>query len=243
VTWWQRLVSSHPSPVSGDEEDVRYGRSLKGLAARLKKKSHPRLLDLGHTCGANIDFFVQLGCKVHVDDYAGSLLERPPVVEDSEEEVSSPPPRGNGFPAREKKAAPMVNIPPVEYESGQFDAILCWDLFDQLTSSEAAVLADEVNRVTAPGGLLLALFGPARNTAARSPRRFRIDGEQTITAQSLSGPQIVPQHLPNREIARLFKDFEIGQTVLLKNGTREMMLFKKERPRSRFHEPRMVSLV
>ena len=39
------------------------------------------------------------------------------------------------------------------------------------------------------------------------------------------------------------KNSEVSQTVLLKNGTREMMLQKRQRPRNRLQEPRMVSLV
>jgi SAM-dependent methyltransferase len=243
VTWWQRLVSSHPSPSNGTEDDVRYGRSLKSLADRLKKLQHPRLLDLGHTCGANIDYFVQLGCKVHVDDYASSLMDRPQPDADAEVGNPSRSASEEGFPSRKKKTMPEVHIPPVEYEAAQFDVILCWDLFDYVTVPEATALAHEIDRVAAPGGLLLALFGAAGNTLPRSPRRYRIESEQSIRAQSLPGPHIVPQHLPNREIARLFNEFEISQTVLLKNGTREMMLQKRQRPRSRLQEPRMVSLV
>ena len=116
MTWWQRLVSSHPSPAGGSGEDIHYGRSLKGLAARLKKLPHPRLLDLGHTCGPNIDFFVQLGCKVHVDDYATSLLERPQPAPAETEAKATRKDQAKGFPAGKKKVAPAVHIPPVKYQ-------------------------------------------------------------------------------------------------------------------------------
>ena len=178
MTWWQRLVSSHPSPAGGSGEDIHYGRSLKGLAARLKKLPHPRLLDLGHTCGPNIDFFVQLGCKVHVDDYATSLLERPQPAPAETEAKATRKDQAKGFPAGKKKVAPAVHIPPVEYAAGQFDAILCWDLFDYLTVAEATALAKEIDRVTAPGGSLLAV-SPAQMRwpgPLRGANLFRLTG-------------------------------------------------------------------
>jgi len=48
------------------------GKFLK----RLKLRSRPHLLDLGHLSGANIEFFARLGCKVQVEDLL-SLSEPP----------------------------------------------------------------------------------------------------------------------------------------------------------------------
>ncbi len=240
MTWWQKMVSSQS--VSGQRQDaaIHYGRALKELTGRLKKVGHPRLLDLGMTCGANIEFFIRLGCKVHVDDYAASLMGRHQLVRPKEKVTA---PEQSFAPRKKKPARPIVNIPPVEYEEAAFQAVLCWDLFDYLSGPEAAALAAEVNRVTASGGFLLALFGSARDTAPRRPRRFRILDDRNVRAEMVDGPDFIPHHLANRDIAHLFGDYEMGHTVLLKDGTREMLLRKRRGSEQRLREPRMVSLV
>jgi hypothetical protein len=240
MTWWQKMVSSQPVSGQGQDVEVHYGRALKELTGRLKKIAHPRLLDLGLTCGANIEFFIRLGCKVHVDDYAAGLLSRPQPVP-PQAKVAAP--EQSFSPGKKKPARPIVNIPAVDYQAGVFQAVLCWDLFDYLSGPEAEVLAAEVNRVTATRGFLLALFGPARYTAPRRPRRFRILDDKSVRAETVRGRDFLPHHLPNRDIAHLFADYEMGHTVLLKDGTREMLLRKRRGSEHRLSEPRMVSPV
>lgn len=240
MTWWQKMVSSQSAPAGQPSGDIHYGRVLEELTGRLKNAGHPRLLDLGSTCGANIEFFIRLGCKVHVDDYAASLMGRPQVAP-APEKAAAPV---ESFSSRKKRpASRKVNIPPVDYEDGAFQAVLCWDLFDYLSGPETVAMAAEINRVTACGGFLLALFGPARDRTRRRPRRFRILDQKSVRAELLPGPDYIPHHLPNREIAHLFADYEMGHTVLLKDGTREMLLRKRRGSESRLREPRMISII
>lgn len=239
MTWWQRLVSSRvqSDPV---QLDIHYGRSLQELVRRLKKVEHPRLLDLGFTSGSNIDFFHRQGCKVHVDDFTSSLMNRPMIVRDDEENTTHQT-RSTG---EAKKAAPRpVNLPPLDYGDAQFDAILGWDLFDYLEEDEAAAMAAEIDRVTRPGGWLLALFGPARQEQPRQARRYHIEEENRVRGENVAGASIKIHHYANRDIARLFRKYEISHTVLLKDGTREILLKKHSRRPSGSGEPRMVNLV
>jgi hypothetical protein len=101
-----------------------------------------------------------------------------------------------------------------------------------------------MDRVLAPGGYLLGLFGASRENAPRSPRRFRIHGPGEVRVEEIAGHRILPHHLANRDITRIFPGYETVQTVLLKNGTREMLLQKRRtRSEGRLGEPRMVSPV
>jgi hypothetical protein len=231
---WDRLKS--PPPGGGDA-DVRFGRALEGLVGRLRRLPHPSLLDLGFTCGANIDFFVRLGCRVHVDDYTATLISRPAPAQERKPARRAP----GKTPARKKP--PVPRLPPVEHESGEFQAVLCWDLFDYLSEEEAVLMAREVRRVTAPGGYLLGIFGPARTGETRPPLRFRIQEAGRVRAERIEGPLLRPHHLANRDINKLFPDFEIAQTVLLRNGSREMLLQKRVRRERRLGDPYVVALI
>ncbi len=243
MTWWQRERST-PTAAGLPGSSVRFGRSLEGLVTRLRRLPHPRLLDLGYTCGSNIDYFIRLGCKVHVDDYTATLLTRPRPAPPTEGRGASRDRRPARAAARSKPAATTPPaIPPVDHDTSAFQAVLCWDLFDYLAEPEALAVAGEIRRVTAPGGFVLALFGPARDAASRPPRRFRIRAAGHVEPEDVEGPRLRPHHLPNRDILRLFPDFDIAQTVLLKNGVREMLLEKRNGSERRLSEPQMVSLI
>jgi len=219
---WERLKSP---PQHAGEADARFGRALEGLVGRLQRLPHPSVLDLGFTCGTNIDFFVRLGCRVHVDDYTATLMSRPAPA-----------------PAEEKKAS-RPRLPPVEHETGGFQAVLCWDIFDYLSQEETVLMAREVRRVTAPGGLLLGIFGSSRTGETRAPLRFRIQEAGRVHAEKVEGPLLRPHHLANRDINKLFPDFEIAQTVLLRNGSREMLLQKRAKRERRLGDPYVMALI
>lgn len=243
MTWWQR-EKSLPAAAGLPGSEVRFGRVLEGLVGHLRRLSHPRLLDLGYTCGSNIDYFIRLGCKVHVDDYTATLLSRPrPVRSAGGGREGRARRAGAGHPKGRMATPPSPAIPPVEHDTAAFEAVLCWDLFDYLSGEEAGKVAAEIRRVTAPGGFVLALFGPAPDAGARPPRRFRIRAAGRVESEDLDGPRLLPHHFPNRDILRLFPDFEIAQTVLLKNGIREMLLQKRNTSQRRLSEPQMVSLI
>jgi hypothetical protein len=233
---WERLKSP---PQQDGEADARFGRALEGLVGRLQRLPHPSLLDLGFTCGANIDFFVRLGCRVHVDDYTATLMSRPAAAPVEEKKASRPEPRKAGA----KKKASRPRLPPVEHETGGFQAVLCWDIFDYLSQEETVLMAREVRRVTAPGGFLLGIFGPSRTGETRPPLRFRIKEAGRVQAEKVEGPLLRPHHLANRDINKLFPDFEIAQTVLLRNGSREMLLQKRAKRERRLGDPYVMALV
>jgi methyltransferase family protein len=215
MSLWER--QKNPAPVGTPAKDaaVRFGRTIESLVTRLKRMTRPSLLDLGPTCGSTIEYFIRLGCRVQADDYIPGLLSRP---------VPPSAAPATGRPSAAPRPSPM---PPVEHESGRFDAVLCWDLFDYLPAPEAEQVGREVRRVTAEGGYVLAFFGPRTETATVAPRRFRIGAAGDLAVEDVAGPRRAAHHLANRDVQRIFPDFEIAQTVLLKNGVREMLLQKR----------------
>ncbi|MFQ5670853.1 MAG: hypothetical protein ACE5HD_10115 [Acidobacteriota bacterium] len=219
--------------------EFRFGRVLSSLVQHLKQLNHPSLLDLGPTCGSNISYFIRLGCKVHADDYVTALLSSSsgrPKPKTGPQRAAA----GRAAPAGSRR--PRAGAPPVEHGSGKFQAVLCWDLFDYLPEDEALGVAHEIGRITADRGYVLALFGPARGLEVRLPLRFRIQAEGHVQAESIPGSSLRPHHVTNRHILQLFSDFEIAQTILLKNGVREMLLQKRAARKKPPSPPAMASL-
>lgn len=244
MSFWERLRTLRGE--TGDAQaEVRASRTLEWLKGRLKKMAHPRLLDMGYTTGANIDFFVRLGCKVHVDDYIATTLQRRadrPARRPDAGGSHRAPLAGRRRDRRSAGAKPRVEIPPVEYETGQFDVVLCWDLFDYLSPEEAIQAGREIRRIISEGGYLLGYFGPRQEDAVRAPRRFRIRGDG-IEVQELEGPRVQPFHLANRDLQKIFPDFEVSQTILLRSGVREVLLRKKTSAGRRRSSPLLCTQV
>ena len=76
------------------------GKFLK----RLKLRSRPHLLDLGHLSGANIEFFARLGCKVQVEDLLS--LSEPPDAKAAPEIVTDEGPEPPAVPVAQERPRP-----------------------------------------------------------------------------------------------------------------------------------------
>jgi SAM-dependent methyltransferase len=102
----------------------------------------------------------------------------------------------------------------------RFAGVLCAGTFYYLDREYAPVLAAEIERVLAPGGLALASFAPvahfppAGRTARRPERR------------ALLGPR-PPVPYQNREIEGLFRGMKIVSLVTQVNGVRRLVAAKK----------------
>lgn len=173
---------------------------LPRLAKRLSMMSHPRALDLGSVIGGNLQFFIELGCKITADN----LLK--PV---------------------ETIAAGGVGKLELEHPDETFDAVIAWDAFDFLPRADAKAFAVDLLRIMKPGGLVFAYF-TTRETERRDPgRRYRILGPDKIEWLPMGSSRTLRHIYQNRDINLMFEGFRTHTAFVLKNGTREMLLEKK----------------
>ena len=204
------------------DESGGFGRTLLGLSDRLRRMPRPWLLDLGPTTGGNIEYFLALGCRVQADDLISGVVAR--------RRAAPAPPTATARtsrPLRKPTASAPSAVCTVDYDTGQFAAVLCWDLFDYLPPDEAIVYGRELRRITAEGGYVLGFFGPQAGAARRPGRRFRIVEGGVLRTEQLAGEDLTAHYLANRDVLRVFPEFDIAQTLLLKSGVREMLLQKR----------------
>jgi len=204
------ITMAPPSAVSLQiEAKVLTSHALPRLARRLRAASHPRVLDLGNVVGSNIQFLIDLGCKVTADD-----LLRPVETVFSD--------NGGGPPGWKAPALRRL-----DYPEGSFDAVLSWDLYDFLGAPEARALSSELHRLMKPGGIVMAYF-TSRQTERRDPsRRYRILDQNRIEWASLASTRAMRHVYQNRDIEKMFEGFRIHTAVFLQNGSREILLEKK----------------
>jgi 2-polyprenyl-3-methyl-5-hydroxy-6-metoxy-1,4-benzoquinol methylase len=197
------------APQTAAAARVEASHVLPRLARRLTLMSHPRVLDMGSVVGSNLQFFIDLGCKVTADD----LLKPVEVLR-----------VGAGSAGIDWKN-PATNR--LDHSDASFDAIIAWDVFDFLPKTEAKVFARDLHRVVKPGGIVLAYF-TSRETERREPhRRYRIQAQDKIEWLPVSNARTLRHVYQNRDIQLMFEGFKIHTAFVLQNGTREMLLEKK----------------
>ncbi|HET6464018.1 MAG TPA: class I SAM-dependent methyltransferase [Nitrospiria bacterium] len=181
--------------------------NLQRLLRMLSGIPKPHVLDLGRLSGANIEFMIQKGFKVYVDDRITDLKPAPPPSPTSRSEKKRPAP------------APLE---PLEYDPALFDAVLCWDIFDYLVAKQAQELIAGIAKALKPKGLLLAFFYCNRTTSP-PPVRYRILQADQLEYKPLS--QNLPRRIyENREIQELFTGFDTVNSCFLINQMREVLV-------------------
>jgi SAM-dependent methyltransferase len=201
------MVRDNPSRAAGSGSSQTYAtNNLKRLLQMLSGNPKPHVLDLGRLSSPNIEFLIQRGIKVYVDDRISFLKPIPPPTS-SKSEKNKPVP------------APLE---PLDYDPALFDAVLCWDIFDYLVAKQAQELIAGIVRTLKPKGLLLAFFNFNRSSPP-PPVRYRILRMDQLEYESLS--RNLPRRIyENREIQELFTGFDTVNSCFLKNQMREVLV-------------------
>lgn len=205
------LRDSSGDPGEASSRQVHPTNNLKRLLHVLSGIPKPHVLDLGRLSGSNIEWFIQRGFKVYVDDRITSLKSAP---------APSLPKKG------EKKPPPLPPFEPLDYSPTFFHAVLCWDLFDYIVIKQAEEVIAGVARILKPKGLLLALFNFNHSSPA-PPTRYRILQEDKLEYEPLPFSPIPRQIYENREIKELFSKFDTLNSCFLKNQMREVLVQRR----------------
>jgi hypothetical protein len=184
-------------------------KALPRFLATLNSRSQPNLLDLGPVVGANVTFFgEQLGCKIFVEDLATDIDRH----------------------VRDDKIAELPKFLTTRFpqESGSFDGILCWDLFDYLDKASAQALAAQLTRLLHPDGVLLAFFSTSEPKPAAHPTYTRhvVVDQHSLQHRPYPAARGKQRPLLNRDIQRMFEPLRVAEQFLLKTNMREVLLRK-----------------
>jgi hypothetical protein len=192
--------------TGADDRRVR-SKVLPRFLAALAHTSAPVLVDLGPVVGPNIAFFGdRLACKIHVEDICA--------------EVETHARRGGDRDAlRQSLLLRLTHAP------ASVDGILCWDVFDFLDRATSQALAGRLVSLLRPGGSLYGCFGTTKAELVHYTR-YQVDGEDALRARAYPATPTRRDVLTTRDINKMFQGLTIAESVLLKNGSREM-LFRK----------------
>lgn len=190
---------------------VRRSNGLREFCRELKGLEGLRVLDLGAACQANISFFTELRHKIYAEDIY-------PVLHGLRYRVRAE--KGQWRFDAEAFLADNLN-----YQMLLFDAVLCWDLFDQMDESAVRPLVDRLHWVVKPGGVLLSFFHIAEPGASIPICRYRIQGPDTLELLP-RGQATLRRPLNNRNIENLFKAFHSIKFFLARDNLREVLVIR-----------------
>ena len=199
------------TPVAAVVSGVPVLRPSSGLREFWKGIQSPttlQILDLGSASQANLSFITGLVHKLYTEDLPRSLMAGAsgtgPGTEGEEEEFF----RKN-----------------LLYEEGQFDGILCWDLFDFLADPLVKPLVGRLHRFLKPGGIVLGFFrtGAAGEEVALYQYRIRTEATLQLTGR---GTGKLCRHFNNRTIENLFRQFTSLKFYLTRDNLREVIIVR-----------------
>lgn len=182
-------------------------QNLKRLVSLLASADRPQLLDIGRLSDRNIEWFINKGFRVFVDDQFRCLPPPAPV-----KGAKTPPP-------------PPPALAPLAYPDERFDVVVAWDLYDYLVPSQAQAFTADLRRILKPRGLLLAFFHFDRKAAARHIR-YRVLQEDRLEYLPVTAPQNRRVY-ENNEIQALFSEFDFVNSCFLANQVREILVRRK----------------
>jgi SAM-dependent methyltransferase len=191
---------------SSDKAGVRVPRVSSGWAHLLKsmrESEGQRVLDIGQTSPANINFLTSLGHSVYMSDLIAELSD--PKWAHAEDQP---------FPIDEFLSENL------EFSGRKFDAVLFWDTADYLEPEMRSAVVARLHDVLEPGGKLLGLFH-IKSESGWQRYHLRDDGQvETQYINNLS----VRDVLNNRQIEQLFGRYSSYKFFLAKDNLREVVV-------------------
>lgn len=180
---------------------LRHSNGLREFFAHIAGLKALKVLDLGAASQANINFITGLGHTIFHEDLYPQFAES----------------HWNG------DAFLKDNL---NYTPALFDAVVCWDIFDQLPEPEAAAqIVARLGRITKAGGALVLFFHTAKPDTEVPVFRSQICGLDCFRMFP-RGNFRLRRPLNNRNIENLFRDFHALKFFLARDHLREVVVVR-----------------
>ena len=111
----------------------------------------------------------------------------------------------------------------LDFSPGDFDGALVWDVLENLGPSLLARVVARLHSILRPGASLLSLFHAEEQKAPLPSVSYRIQDRRTILMIP-RGARHPIQFFNNRNLEKLFRDFESVKFFLTRDALREVIV-------------------
>jgi len=185
---------------------------LKDFIAAMSKKTNPVVLDIGPVIGSNIEFFLNLGIKIYVEDFLSAYMNpKYTLTTDGKATLDE----GKFF---------LENF---DYADGFFDGLLAWDLLSYLEPRFAKTFAERISAKMKPESLVLGFFPTHKSVEPASLHKYRILNDALLEYIPQEQKLEIKKAYQTRDVTQLFLEYETQRCYLLKHNLLEVMLKKR----------------
>jgi len=202
--------TSAEATVSSVGALLRPSKGLREFCGAIRSPEGLQVLDLGAASQANVNFLTGLGHRLCTED-----LHRCLELYSSRSMVTADPDTVTERFFREN----------LRYEKAQFDAALCWDLFDFLPDALVNPLVGRMFELVKPGGHLLTFFHSGQPGQLLPVCQYRIATQDQLQVNERA-PGKLRRAINNRGIESLFKNFASLKFFLTKDSLREVVIVR-----------------
>src|SRR5258706_3520542 len=138
---------------------------LKDFIATITRKQNPVVLDLGPVIGSNIDFFLNLGIKVYMEDFIAAYSNpKYSILVDDKMTLNEQQFFSENF----------------DYAADFFDGLICWDFFSYLDPKFARIFVERISTKMKPDSLVLGFFRTQKSIGPTALHKYRISSESFL---------------------------------------------------------------
>jgi hypothetical protein len=182
------------------------------LRKRLVAEPGLRVLDIGSTSPANINYLTSLGHSVYMAD----------LIEDASSDEWVTGTDEDGKPVWDIEGFTKKNL---HFSGRIFDIVLLWTALDYLPEALVAPVVEVLHSSMSPGGQLLALFHTKLQPESAPHHRFHTTATDDVELQ-LARPARQQRALTNRNIEKLFAGWSGLKQFLAKDGVSEAIIVR-----------------
>ncbi len=189
----------------------RHSSAWAALRKYLAAEPNLRVLDVGPTSSANVNFLTQAGHGIWMADLASDALRG------SWELPSSEPGEPAGFDTDTFFAQNL------DFGGREFDVVLLWTALDYIPEPLVKPLLHELHRAMRPGGRLLAIFHTKTTGPNTEYYRYHLTDSDSVEMQETEKFP-VRRVYTNRNIEKLFSEFSNTRFFLAKDNLSEVII-------------------
>ena len=207
-----RTESSSGVNRAAGQRVARHSSGWIQMRKLLETRTEQRVLDVGPTSPANINYLTSMGHSV----YMANLVE----------EAWQP----SWMVTREGETEPVFDVErfiaeQMDFSSRRFDIVLFWDTADYLPAALTARVFDRIHEVMEPEGVMLAYFHGSAGGQETALHRYHLTAGDTVEMQAC-GAYPIQQSFQNRAIEKLLGAYSGFRFFLAKDNNREVLIFK-----------------
>jgi hypothetical protein len=209
--WGQTAAEKNSEKETHPAHPTHPTQVMKNFIKGISAMPTPKILDIGPAVGSNLEFFLNHGIKVYVEDFVTAYLKpKYSLLLDGKITLNEPSFFEENF----------------NYEVNSLDGLICWDYLCYIEPRFARVFVEKISSMLKSGGLVMAFFHTHRITGPGMIHKYRIHNESSLEYIPTEMKTEFKKAFQIRDVSQLFGGFQSQRSYLLKHHVIEILLRK-----------------